>query len=160
MHHTEHTMTVDSPTEIVWEVLADIEGYARLFPPTQEATLLESSDSHQIARLVVDVSGELQTWTTRRELFVDRKVITYRQLETAPLVGHMSGEWRILSFGEQTQLVLTHDFEVREPVGDKIAGRFSPAEAEQLLQAAVERNSHADLAAVRDEAHRLAGRAR
>ena len=152
MFHTEHTVTVEAPADLVYEVLADIEGYARLFPPTESSTMLEESDTHQIARLVVDVSGQPQSWVTRRDLDRERGVIAYRQLENAPMIKYMGGEWRTLPLGgDRTQLVITHDFEARPteavPSADK---------ATELLRAAVERNSHADLDAVRKEAERRA----
>ncbi|CAM4106978.1 aromatase/cyclase [Nocardia ninae] len=156
MHHTEHTVTVEAPVDVVWGVLADVEGYAKIFPPTQQVTILEESPTHQIARLVVEVSGANQSWVSRRDLDADRHVIAYQQLEKAPLMGHMGGEWRALPLDDDhTQLVLTHDFVAREPVDGKVAGKYTYAEADEMLQAAVERNSVADLAAVKTEAERI-----
>lgn len=155
MHHAEHTVTVLAPLKTVWEILLDVVGYARIFPPTQHVEIVEEGEGYQIARLTVDVNGELHTWTSRRDIDEPRHVIAYRQLTTAPIVGSMSGEWRAFHLAEDaTQLVLTHDFTTREPVDGKVAGRFTPEEAEELLLAAVERNSVADLGAVRDEAER------
>ncbi|TWV57408.1 hypothetical protein FRZ03_02125 [Streptomyces misionensis] len=156
MQHTEHTVTVSAPAETVWDVLVDVEGYARIFPPTQEVTVLEESPRHQIARLVVDVNGTVQSWVSRRDMDPGRRVIAYRQLEHAPMMGHMGGEWRALPLDESTtQLVLTHDFKPSDPVDGKVAGRFTYAEARAHIEAAVERNSVADLDAVKREAERL-----
>lgn len=150
MFHTEHTVTVEAPADVVYAVLADIEGYADLFPPTRESTILEESETHQIARLVVDVSGQIQSWVSRRDLDRKRRTIAYRQLENAPMIEFMGGEWRALPLGdERTQLVITHDFAARPTEAVPSAER-----ATELLQAAVERNSHADLDAVRKESER------
>ena len=155
MSHAEHAVTVDAPIELVWDVLVDVQGYARIFPPTQEVELLEESATHQLARLHVDVNGEIQSWVSRRDIDPERHVIAYRQMETAPIVGRMGGEWRAFALGgTRTQLVLTHDFATREPVDGKVAGRFSFEEADRMLRAAVERNSVADLDAVRCESER------
>ncbi|MFB6439893.1 aromatase/cyclase [Streptomyces sp. NPDC056411] len=155
MHHTEHTVTVDAPADAVWKVLVDVEGYARIFPPTQEVVILEESPQHQIARLTVDVNGEIQSWVSRRDIDTTRKVIAYRQLENAPMMGYMGGEWRALSIDENTtQLVLTHDFKPRDPVDGKVAGKFTYAEADDMIKAAVERNSVADLGAVKEQAEK------
>ncbi|MFI6350045.1 aromatase/cyclase [Streptomyces sp. NPDC050560] len=151
--HVEHTVTVNAPAAIVWEVLADVEGYADIFPPTQKAEVIERGPGYEVARLHVDVAGETTSWTSRRDLDEERRVIAYRQLETAPIVGSMGGEWRALPLAEdRTQLVLTHDFVPREPVDGLVAGRLTPDEARRTLEAAVERNSVADLNAVRDQA--------
>lgn len=152
MIHTEHTVTVAAPADVVYVVLADIERYAELFPPTRGSVLLEESETHQIARLTVDVSGQLQSWVTRRDLDRERRVIAYRQLENAPMIKFMGGEWRALPLGDdRTQLVITHDFAAR-------ATDAVPSEetASELLAAAVDRNSHADLDAVRKESERRA----
>lgn len=152
MFHTEHTVTVNANADVVFEVLADVMGYAKLFPPTESVTMLEETETHQIARLVVDVSGQTQSWVSRRDLDRPNRTIAYRQLENAPIVQHMGGEWRSLPLDDKrTQLVITHDFAARptETV-------TSQAEATRLLRAAVEKNSHADLAAVRDESEKRA----
>lgn len=157
MRHTEHTITIDAATETVWEILVDVEGYARIFPPTREVEIIEETSEYQIARLVVDVNGEIQSWVSRRDINAKRKVIAYRQLKNAPLIGHMGGEWRALPLGNgTTQLVLTHDFCPCEPIEGKIDGKFTYQEVDALLQAAVERNSVADLGAVKAEAERKA----
>jgi aromatase len=152
MFHTEHTVTVEAPADVVFAVLADIEGYANLFPPTQESTILEESETHQIARLVVDVSGQIQSWVTRRDIDRERRVIAYRQLENAPMIEFMGGEWRALPLDEKrTQLVITHDFAARPTEAVP-----SQEKATELLRAAVDRNSDADLDAVRKESERRA----
>lgn len=159
MEHTEHTTTVDASQSIVWELLADIESYPSLFSATQSVTIVEGSPEYQLAELVVDVSGELQSWTTRRDLDAALGVIKYRQLQTAPLVQHMGGEWRALPLGpNRTQLVLTHDFAAKQESEDgaKVAGKYSSEEAHQLLADAVENNSVAHLAAIRDVCERRA----
>jgi aromatase len=155
LFHTEHCVTIDAPIELVYEVLADVVGYANLFPPTQEVVMLDEGPGYQIARLVVEVSGQMQTWTTRRDLDAEYRIIHYQQQETAPLMEAMGGEWRCFPLrAKQTQLVITHDFLPRAAVDGLVLGRFSPAEAEQMVCNAVEHNSVADLNAVKLEAER------
>jgi ribosome-associated toxin RatA of RatAB toxin-antitoxin module len=157
MFHTEHCITIDAPVQTVYEVLADVEGYSNLFPPTQSVTMLEQGPDYQIAKLVVEVSGQIQSWITRRDLDRERGIIRYRQLETAPLVQYMGGEWRCFPFGkEQTQLVITHDFAPREAVDGLVLGKYTSEQVEEMLCGAVERNSATDLAAVKQEAERRA----
>jgi aromatase len=157
MKHTEHTVTIQAPVDVVWDVLVDVEGYARIFPPTQEAKILEESPRHQIVRLVVDVNGETQSWVSRRDIDNSRRVIAYRQLESAPLMGFMGGEWRALPIDDKTtQLVLTHDFKPKDPIDGLVAGKFTLEQVWSLLDAAVERNSVADLGAVKTESEKRA----
>jgi aromatase len=153
MYHEEHSVTVAAPIEAVWRVLLDVQRYADIFPPTQRVDMLDEGENYQVVRLFVDISGELASWTSRRDIDPSRHVIAYRQLETAPIVGSMGGEWRASAGSDgRTDLVLTHDFEVRAPIDGKVAGRFDPEVADQMLRATVERNSVADLAAVKQAA--------
>jgi acyl carrier protein len=155
LQHTEHAISIEASVDRVYGILADLKGYERLFPPTQSVEILDEGSGYQVGRLVVDVGGRLQSWVTRRELDAQRALIRYRQIETAPLIGHMSGEWRCYPLGgSSTQLVLTHDFVVREPLNGRVAG-LPVEQAEEALSGAVERNSHADLAAVKAEAERI-----
>jgi aromatase len=159
MRHAEHAVTVNAPLDDVWDILVDVEGYADIFPPTQAVAILEEGPGYQIAKLTVKVNDEINTWTSRRDLDAERRVIAYRQLNTAPIVGSMSGEWRAFFLDPNTtQLVLTHDYVAREPVNGAVAGRFTAEEADTLLHAAVERNSVADLEAVKREAERRQAR--
>jgi aromatase len=154
MHHAEHTVTVDAPVDLVWEVLVDVEGYPAIFPPTQGVEILQSRPGQQIVRLDVEVNGEIVSWTSQRDIDAERRVIAYRQLETAPIVQHMAGDWRAFPFGpDRTQLVLTHDFAARVPPG----GQLDLEQADRMLLAAVERNSTADIEAVKGEAERRVG---
>lgn len=158
MEHTEHTITVEAPQSVVWDVLADVENYSNLFTVTQSSTIVEEAPGYQIARLVVDVSGEIQSWTTRRDLDHELGTISFQQLQTASLVEHMGGEWRAFAFGpERTQLVVTHDFAARQEGEDgKVAGKYTHQEAHEMVAGAVERNSVSHLAVMRDEAERRA----
>jgi acyl carrier protein len=155
LQHTEHAISIEASVDRVYGILADLKGYERLFPPTQSVEILDEGSGYQVGRLVVDVGGRLQSWVTRRELDAQQALIRYHQIETAPLIGHMSGEWRCYPLGaSSTQLVLTHDFVVREPLNGRVAG-LPVEQAEEALSGAVERNSHADLAAVKAEAERI-----
>jgi hypothetical protein len=65
----------------------------------------------------------------------------------------MGGEWRCFPLGKgQTQLVITHDFAPRKAVDGLVLGQYTSEQVEEMLCGAVERNSVADLAAVKQEA--------
>ncbi|WP_067474289.1 SRPBCC family protein [Dietzia timorensis] len=152
--HTEHTVTVSAPRDLVWEILVDVENYPNLFEATQSAEIVEKGVTYELVKLEVDVSGKLQAWTSRRDIDSDLGVIAYRQLETAPMVEHMGGEWRVFSLGaDRAQLVITHDFAARKAdQNGMVAGEFTFEQASEMLANAVERNSVAHLGAIKTEA--------
>jgi ribosome-associated toxin RatA of RatAB toxin-antitoxin module len=155
MEHAEHTVTIAASIDTVWDLLVDVEGYARFFPPTEKVEIIEEAENVQIARFFVDLNGSISSWVSRRDLDPVHRVIAYRQVETAPIVASMGGEWRAFPLRDSaTQLVLTHDFSPRATPD----GTVSLAEADTMLRAVVERNSVADLGAVKSEAERMVAR--
>ncbi|MGW3135059.1 aromatase/cyclase [Streptomyces sp. NPDC001139] len=161
MQHTEHSVTIDAPVHVVWEIVKDAEGYARIFPPTKKVEILEQSDVHEVIRLLVEVDGNDHTWVSRREIDFPGRVISFHQIEPVPMLSQMGGEWRVFELdGDQTQLVLTHDYALREAVDGLVAGVFAPQEAARLVEVGVERNSLADLGAVKTAAETRHGGAK
>ncbi|MCF3178338.1 SRPBCC family protein [Streptomyces sioyaensis] len=155
MHHVEHTVTVTAPIRVVWDVLQEVRGYDRIFDSLHAVEVLESSDTHQLVRLTVEVNtGVVHTWVTRRDIDGDAHTIAFQQVEDlAPLVSHMGGEWRAFAVGtDRTQLVLTQDYAAREPVNGMVAGRFTPADTEKVLHGVAQRNGMNDLKSVKAEA--------
>lgn len=157
--HTEHTVTVAAPRDMVWQLLVDVENYPNLFTATKSAEIIETGDSYELVKLEVDVSGKLQAWTSRRDIDPVHGVIAYRQLQTAPIVEHMGGEWRVFPLGlDRTQLVITHDFAARKADSNGlVANEFTFEQAHEMLATAVERNSVAHLGAIKTEAELRVG---
>ncbi|GAB3213433.1 SRPBCC family protein [Marinactinospora thermotolerans] len=155
MYHTEHSVTIDAPLEIVWEVLYDVEGYARLFPSTLESTLVEEGEDYQVVRRLSQENGQTQTWLTRRDIDLANRVIAFRRLDEAPLFETMTGEWRLFPYRNGgTQLVATHDYRFRAAVDGRIAGRYTPEEAAELVRGNIDRGSSENLAAFKRECER------
>jgi aromatase len=155
LEHAEHAVSVDAALPVVWDVLVDVLKYPEIFPPTQEVSMIEERPGYQLARFVVSVGGEANSWVSRRDIDETRHIIAYEQVEKAPIIDHMGGEWRAFALADnRTQLVLTHDFAVRAPENGLVIGRFTAEEADELLKSTIERNSVADLGAVKSEAER------
>ncbi|WP_167542485.1 SRPBCC family protein [Streptomyces himastatinicus] len=154
MHHVEDTVTVAAPVDTVWNVLHDVRSHDRVFGPIHEVVVLESSASHQLVQLTVEVNtGVVHTWVTRRDIDSEARVIAFRQVrDLAPLVSHMGGEWRAFPLGpDRTQLVLTQDYAAREAVNGLVAEKFTPEETEKVLHGVAQRNAVTELESVKAE---------
>ncbi|MEU0940794.1 SRPBCC family protein [Embleya sp. NPDC005971] len=152
MPNLEHTVTINAPIADVWRILLDVEGWVRLFPLTSAARVTESSPTHQIVAITGDIGGRSQSWVSRRDIDEARRVIGYHQVEKAPLVGRMAGEWRAVSTSDTTtELTITHDFEPA-PVGGPVAGVPGGRELDGLLGRALDHLGSAHLAAIKSEA--------
>lgn len=146
LHVTEHSITVAAPPATVYALVADVTAWPQVFGPTVHVEVLEEAapgGGEQLLRIWAVAGERVRTWTSRRTLDPVASTITFRQVVTAAPVASMGGEWRIqeLETGG-TRVTLLHDY--RAVNGD-------PA-AEELIEQAVDRNSRAELLALKNTA--------
>lgn len=142
-HETRHTVTIAAPADAVYRLIADVGAWPQMFVPTLHVDRLEGDDRGELLRLWAMANGEVRTWTSRRELDPGAGRVRFRQERTSPPVRDMGGEWVIAGTGpDTTEVVLLHDFTVADDDPDRVA----------WVRAAVDRNSEAELAALRSAA--------
>lgn len=154
IHRTEHRITVRAPAEQVYELIADVTAWPRVFPPTVHVERLESADEDggtERITIWATANDTVRSWTSRRELDRAALRIAFRQEVSQPPVAEMGGLWEIESLpGGETLVRLHHDY--RAVGGD-------PDGAEWIARA-VDRNSEAELAALKRVAEREAAQER
>lgn len=140
-HQVMHEITISAPAEAVYRLLADVENWPRIFPPTIYADRVEEGEKSERIRIWATANAEVKNWTSRRVLDRERMRIDFRQEASAPPVAAMGGGWIVeaLSAGECV-VRLTHDY--RAISADRLA----------WIDEAVERNSLAELAALKAHA--------
>ncbi|WP_079249216.1 aromatase/cyclase [Streptomyces sp. IMTB 2501] len=147
-HLTEHSITVAAPPEACYALVADVASWPQVFGPTVHVEVVEESrdeagTGEQLLRIWAIANEQVRTWTSRRTLDPHSRTVTFRQVVSAAPVASMGGTWRIEALENgTTRVVLLHDYRA---VGDD-------PEAEQLIERAVDRNSVAELAALKNAA--------
>ncbi|MFJ9721240.1 aromatase/cyclase [Streptomyces sp. NPDC101209] len=142
----EHEITIDAPAAAVYDLLADVTHWPRIFPPTIHVDRLETDGAEERIRIWATANGQAKNWTSRRTLDPGRLTITFRQEVPAPPVKHMGGTWIIEPLGAAACSVrLLHDYSA---LGD---------DPHDLLwiERAVEKNSTSELAALKDNVERV-----
>ncbi|WP_277622421.1 aromatase/cyclase [Streptomyces sp. CB03238] len=146
-HVTEHVITVGAAPETVYGLVADVSAWPQVFGPTVHAEVVEPADprtgGEELIRIWATANGQVRTWTSRRTLDPQARTIRFRQVVSADPVASMGGEWRVDPVeGGTTRVVLLHDYRA---VNDD-------PEAVQQIEQAVDHNSRAELAALRNAA--------
>jgi aromatase len=136
----EHEIAVAAPAEAVYRLIAEVENWPRIFPPTIHVDQVEHGDGEERIRIWATANGEAKNWTSRRTLDPHALRITFRQEVSAPPVAAMGGAWIIepLDAGH-ARVRLTHDYRALD---DDPAGLT-------WIDEAVDRNSRSELAALR-----------
>ncbi|MEQ8148054.1 aromatase/cyclase [Streptomyces sp. OP7] len=136
----EHEITVEAPAAAVYRLIAEVENWPRIFPPTIHVDHVERSTGEERIRIWATANGEAKNWTSRRTLDPERLRITFRQEVSTPPVAAMGGAWVIEPLsGGSARIRLLHDYRA---VDDDPAGL-------RWIDEAVDRNSRAELAALK-----------
>ncbi|MDH6213163.1 aromatase/cyclase [Streptomyces pseudovenezuelae] len=149
-HHTEHTVTVDAPARRVFDLIVDVGRWPETFPPTVHVEHVERSRTQERIRIWATANGEVKNWTSHRRLDHDRLTVCFRQEVSQPPVAAMGGEWIVEPVSStETRVRLLHDFRAVGDDPEKVA----------WIEQAIDRNSGAELAALRTAAHQAEARA-
>lgn len=132
----EHTITVAAPPTEVYRLLAEVENWPRLFPPSVYVTRLEHEGNEERIQIWATANGEPKTWISRRVLDPEQLRITFWQEVSAPPVAQMSGTWIIEPRDDGgTELRLLHSYRAIDDDPDGLA----------WIEKAVDDNSRAEL---------------
>jgi aromatase len=146
LHHTEHTTSVKASPDQVYDLIADTDRWPAIFGPTVHVDQLGRDDGSERLRLWATANGEVRNWVSRRVLDPAARRIVFRQEISTPPVATMSGQWILEPTTTGTRVRLLHDFAVLDEEPQQAA----------WVQQAVDNNSEAELAALKDTAESAA----
>lgn len=140
VREVEHEITVQAPAAEVYRLLAEVENWPRIFPPTLYVDHVEQGEKEERIRIWATANGTAKNWTSRRTLDAEALRITFRQEVSAPPVAAMGGTWIIepLADGE-SRIRLLHDYRAIDDDPKSL----------EWIDEAVDRNSRSELAALK-----------
>ncbi|MGF1343345.1 aromatase/cyclase [Streptomyces flavovirens] len=137
----EHEITVSAPAADVYRLIAEVENWPRLFPPSIYVDHVERTGTEEVIRIWATANGEAKNWTSRRVLDPERLRIGFRQEVTTPPVAEMGGTWIVEPLSASTsRLRLLHDYRAVDDDPEKL----------KWIDEAVDRNSRSELAGLKD----------
>jgi aromatase len=146
----EHEITVRAPADAVYELVADVGRWPQVFPPTIHVEHREKGEREERIQIWATANDEAKTWTSRRALDPAARRIEFRQEVSQPPVGAMGGTWVIEPITDaECRVRLLHDYRAVDDDPDKLA----------WIDQAVDRNSHAELQALKTNAELATTRA-
>ncbi|MGW0555397.1 aromatase/cyclase [Streptomyces sp. NPDC002926] len=136
----EHEITVDAPAAAVYRLIAEVENWPRIFPPTIYVDHVERGVDEERIRIWATANGEAKNWTSHRTLDPRKLRITFRQEISSPPVAAMGGTWIVEPLSDSASRVrLLHDYRA---VDDN-------PESLKWIDEAVDRNSRTELASLK-----------
>ncbi|MBD0838356.1 aromatase/cyclase [Streptomyces sp. TRM68416] len=140
VREVEHEITVEAPAAEVYRLIAEVENWPLIFPPSVHVERVEHAGDEERIQIWATANGTAKNWTSRRVLDPGALRITFRQEVSAPPVAAMGGTWIAEAVApDRTRLRLLHDYRA---VDDDPAGL-------EWIDQAVDRNSRLELAALK-----------
>ncbi|WP_432146125.1 aromatase/cyclase [Streptomyces sp. bgisy084] len=140
-----HTITVPAAPAVVFALLADVERWPLIFPPTVHARFLERAPEGggpERLQLWATANGGARTWTSRRLVDPVRQRISFGQDRPVAPIAAMGGEWIVRPAAGGSEVVLTHAYSAVDDDAETLA----------WLEKAVDGNSRAELVALAEAA--------
>ncbi|MFJ1752859.1 aromatase/cyclase [Kitasatospora sp. NPDC088134] len=107
----EHDITVDAPAEAVYRLIAEVENWPRIFPPTIHVDREDLGAGQERIHISATANGQPKNWTSHRDLDPQALRIGFRQEIPAPPVAAMAGTWIIEPLdGGRSKVRLLHDY--------------------------------------------------
>jgi aromatase len=144
----EHTIVAAAPAAEVYRLIAEVENWPRLFPPTIHVDHVKQGARDERIRIWASANGVAKNWTSRRALDPDGLRIGFRQEVSTPPVASMGGTWIIEPLtSDSSRIRLRHDYTAVDDDPEGLA----------WIDQAVDRNSTSELGALKGNLELAAG---
>ncbi|WP_405483331.1 SRPBCC family protein [Streptomyces sp. NBC_00009] len=145
--HTENSITIDAPLDLVWDMTNDIENWPQLFSEYASLEVLSREGDTTTFRLTMhpDDNGKVWSWVSERTMDRAKRTVRARRVETGPFA-HMDIRWDYTETPEGTRMDWVQDFAMKPeaPVDDA------------WMTDNINRNSVTQMGLIRDRIERVA----
>nr|QOP59274.1 cyclase/dehydrase [Nocardiopsis sp.] len=137
----EHTSVIQAPAEDVYRLIADVQDWPLIFPPSVHVEHESRSGQEEVIRIWATANGLPKTWTSRRRLDPRGMRVDFRQVVSSPPVASMGGAWTVEALAGGRSLVrLSHDYRALDQADldwiDQAVDRNSESELDALKRSA------------------------
>ncbi|GGP66378.1 SRPBCC family protein [Saccharothrix coeruleofusca] len=135
--HTENSIVIAAPMELVWDMTNDVEAWPGLFDEYASAEVLERRGDTVRFRLVMhpDEQGRVWSWVSERTPDAATRTVRAHRVETGPFK-YMSIFWEYLPDSGGVLLRWVQDFEMKPgaPLDDAAMARRLDANSPEQLR--------------------------
>jgi aromatase len=136
--HTENSIVIDAPFDLVWDMTNDVPSWVTLFSEYAEATVLDRDGDTVRFRLSMypDENGTVWSWVSERTPDRDAQVVNARRVETGPFE-YMNIHWAYREVEDGVEMRWVQDFHMKPaaPVDDaQMTDRINTNSAIQLAR--------------------------
>jgi len=112
--HTDNSIVIDAPMDLVWRMTNDIESWTELFSEYSVAEVLERRGDTYRFRLALhpDESGKVWSWVSERTVDEATRTVRAQRVETG-VFKYMSLFWEYTQTDDGVRMRWVQDFEMK-----------------------------------------------
>ncbi|WP_194915521.1 SRPBCC family protein [Catenulispora rubra] len=133
--HTDNTVVINAPLDLVWQITNDLENWPSLFSEYASVEVLDREGERTRFRLTMhpDENGKIWSWVSERETDREAQAVRARRVEPGPFE-YMDIRWEYGEVPEGTSMRWIQDFAMKPtaPVDD--AGMTQRINKNSLVQ--------------------------
>jgi aromatase len=136
--HTDNSIVIDAPLDVVWQITNDLENWPNLFTEYASVDILENQDDRYfLFRLTMhpDADGTVWSWVSERNLDPITHRVTARRVEPGPFE-FMNINWDYRDVEEGTAMRWVQDFRMRPTAPVDTAAMTERIDANSRIQMA------------------------
>jgi len=119
--HTDNTILINAPVDLVWDVTNDLENWPQLFSEYASVEVIDRKGQLVRFRLTMhpDEKGQVWSWVSEREADRDTLAVRARRVEPGPFE-FMEIRWEYEDLAQATRMRWIQDFAMKPtaPVDD------------------------------------------
>jgi quercetin dioxygenase-like cupin family protein/ribosome-associated toxin RatA of RatAB toxin-antitoxin module len=112
--HTEQSIVIDAPFELVWDMTNDVPGWPKLFTEYASAEVLERHGNSVTFRLTMhpDEDGNTWSWVSQRNMNLPGREVRAQRIETGPFE-YMNIHWIYAQEANGVRMTWFQDFHMK-----------------------------------------------
>ncbi len=151
--HASHSVVCRAPAARVHQLISRTEDWPAVLTPCEAVRVLRRDGRTELVEITARLHGRRMTWQSRRTVRPELLGVDAELLQPMPLVADMRTTWRVFALdAARCVLLLEHDYALCEEVRGLVEGVTTHAEAAEFIASAVDANSLAELADLRETA--------
>jgi aromatase len=112
--HTDNSVTIDAPIDLVWSMTNDLESWPQLFTEYSAVEVLGRDGDTVRFRLTMhpDENGKVWSWVSERTADRGSRTVSARRVEPGPFE-YMNIRWTYAEEAGRTRMTWVQDFAMR-----------------------------------------------
>jgi aromatase len=142
--HTDNSVVINAPLEMVWTMMNDVENWPNLFSEYASAEILKREGNTIEFRLTThpdpEYDGQVWSWVSERTVDPETHTTKSRRIETGPFE-YMNIEWYFEPADSGTRMRWVQDFSMKPtaPADDETAEQYMNKNTREQMSVIKER---------------------